>query len=70
MEQVAAAHRGRAVSWFTAMFDLGVTIANPILGAIADTAGYVTMYTVSGIALVGAAGAVWGKAAADGRRNH
>lgn len=68
MERVEAVHRGRAVSWFTAMFDLGVTIANPILGAVADTAGYVTMYTLAGTALIGAALAVSWKAAADGRR--
>jgi len=68
VEEVSAAHRGRAVSWFTAMFDLGMTIANPILGAIAEAAGYVTMYTVCGVGLVGAALAVWGKARADGRR--
>ena len=68
VEQASTAHRGRAVSWFTAMFDLGMTIANPVLGAIADVAGYVAMYTLSGVGLVGAALAVWWKAVADGRR--
>jgi MFS family permease len=52
VEEAPAAHRGRAVSWLTAMFDLGTTIANPILGAIAEWAGYTAMFTVSGVAML------------------
>lgn len=47
-EQVSPAHRGRAVSWSTAMFDLGNTLANPLLGAVAEWVGYTAMFSVSG----------------------
>jgi MFS family permease len=61
IEQVSPAHRGRAVSWLTAMFDLGNTVANPILGAIAEWAGYGVMFTVVGCGVLSAAAAVWWK---------
>ena len=47
-EQVSPAYRGRAVSWSTAMFDLGNTLANPVLGAVAEWVGYTAMFSVSG----------------------
>lgn len=59
VQQVAPTQRGRAVSWFTAMFDLGNTLANPLLGALADWAGYVVMFTVSGCGMLLAAANVW-----------
>ncbi|HVM97325.1 MAG TPA: MFS transporter, partial [Candidatus Acidoferrales bacterium] len=49
----AGAARGRAVSWFTAMFDLGAMLSNPILGALAEWQGYTVMYTVVGMFTVG-----------------
>jgi predicted MFS family arabinose efflux permease len=53
---LAGGRRGRAVSWFTAMFDVGHSLGNPALGAIAEHAGYRTMYTTVGaLALAGAA---------------
>lgn len=61
VEQVSPAHRGRAVSWFTAMFDLGNTLANPILGAVAEWAGYRTMFTASGLGILITAAIVWRK---------
>lgn len=61
VERVSAAHRGRAVSWFTAMFDLGNTVANPILGAVAKTAGYPAMFTASGLGMLITAAVVWRK---------
>ena len=61
VQQVAPTQRGRAVSWFTAMFDLGNTVANPILGAIAEGAGYAVMFTVSGCGMLLAAINFWRK---------
>jgi len=43
--------RGSAMSFFTAMFDVGTLIGGPILGAIIDTAGWGPMYLTSGVAL-------------------
>lgn len=59
VEQVSPAFRGRAVSWFTAMFDLGNTLANPALGAVAEWAGYRAMFTCSGLGVLFTAAAVW-----------
>jgi len=59
VERVGAAHRGRAVSWFTAMFDLGNTLANPLLGALAEVAGYRAMFTASGLGMLVTALVVW-----------
>jgi MFS family permease len=43
--------RGSAMSFFTALFDVGTLIGGPILGAIIDTAGWRPMYIVAGAAL-------------------
>ncbi|MFQ5666764.1 MAG: MFS transporter [Candidatus Binatia bacterium] len=59
VQLVAPSYRGRAVSWFTAMFDLGNTLANPALGAIAQWAGYRTMFTTSGLAILITAAVFW-----------
>jgi MFS family permease len=59
VQQVSPAYRGRAVSWFTAMFDLGSTLANPILGAVAEWAGYGAMFTTSGLGVLLTAIVVW-----------
>jgi MFS family permease len=59
LEQVSPASRGRAVSWLTAMFDLGNTLGNPILGAVAQFAGFRVMFTTVGCGVLAAAGAVW-----------
>lgn len=64
IEQVSPASRGRAVSWLTAMFDLGNTVANPLLGGIAEWAGYRTMFSVAGCGVLVAATAIWRKGAA------
>lgn len=57
-EQVSPAYRGRAVSWSTAMFDLGNTLANPALGAVAEWIGFAAMFTVSGCGVLIAAAMV------------
>jgi predicted MFS family arabinose efflux permease len=59
LEQVSPASRGRAVSWLTAMFDLGNTLGNPILGAIAQFAGFRVMFTALGCGVLASAAAVW-----------
>ena len=59
VDLVASTHRGRAVSWLTAMFDLGNTLANPLLGAVAQWAGYSAMFTTSGCGLLLAVAAAW-----------
>lgn len=46
---LAGGRRGRAVSWFTAMFDLGHSISNPVLGALAEHFGYRAMYSTVGL---------------------
>jgi MFS family permease len=61
LEQVPPASRGRAVSWLTAMFDLGNTLGNPILGAIAQFAGFRVMFTALGCGVLAAAAAVWAR---------
>jgi predicted MFS family arabinose efflux permease len=45
----------------TAMFDLGNTLANPVLGAIAEWAGYRVMFSVVGGGVLAAATAMWRK---------
>jgi predicted MFS family arabinose efflux permease len=68
VQQVGGAHRGRVVSWFTAMFDLGNTLANPLLGALAECAGYRTMFTASGLGILATAAVVWRKDRIDKER--
>jgi MFS family permease len=43
--------RGSAMSFFTAMLDVGTLIGGPILGLIIDTAGWEPMYVTAGVAL-------------------
>jgi MFS family permease len=43
--------RGSAMSFFTAMLDVGTLVGGPILGAIIDTAGWGPMYITAGVAL-------------------
>ena len=59
VQQVSPAYRGRAISWLTAMFDLGNTLANPILGALAEWAGYAVMFTTAGATTFITAVVVW-----------
>jgi len=54
---LAQGRRGRAVSWFTAMFDVGHTLSNPLLGAIAERFGYRAMYSSVGVLAFGAGAA-------------
>jgi len=71
LDQVSAASRGRAISWLTAMFDLGNTLGNPILGAIAESAGFRVMFTAAGFAVLTAAAAVWARGASlSGAQSH
>ena len=43
--------RGSAMSFYTALFDVGLLIGGPILGAIIDTAGWGPMYVTAGASL-------------------
>lgn len=52
VERARLSERGAALSIFTALFDAGVLIGSPLLGAVIHTAGYTTMFAVTGIALV------------------
>ena len=61
VEQVSPTHRGRAVSWLTAMFDLGNTLANPLLGAVAEWAGYAAMFSAAGAAVLVTTALLWRK---------
>jgi len=51
--------RGSAMSFFTALFDVGTLIGGPILGLIIDNAGWSPMYVASGVALGLAAVVFW-----------
>ncbi len=51
--------RGSAMSFFTALFDVGTLIGGPILGAIIDSAGWGPMYVVAGVALGMASVVFW-----------
>ncbi len=44
--------RGSAMSLFTALFDLGGLMGGPLLGAVIEFAGFATMFTVSGVAIL------------------
>jgi MFS family permease len=52
VELVPTAYRGRAVSWLTAMFDLGNTIGNPVFGAVAEWAGYGMMFGLAAFGML------------------
>lgn len=43
--------RGSAMSFYTALFDVGTLIGGPTIGAIIDTAGWGPMYVTAGAAL-------------------
>ena len=49
LTRAPAAMRGAVVSLQTAALDLGAVVGTPICGAIADAAGYPTMYVLMGI---------------------
>lgn len=49
--------RGSAMAFFTALFDIGLLIGGPILGAIIDNAGWSVMFVTSGVALLAASAA-------------
>ncbi|MEA3502402.1 MAG: MFS transporter [Actinomycetota bacterium] len=52
--------RGSAMSFFTALFDVGTLFGGPVLGAIIDSAGWGPMYVVAGTAL-GVAAAIFSR---------
>lgn len=51
IDRAPASDRGSAMSFFTAMLDVGTLIGGPILGVIIDTAGWGPMYATAGVAL-------------------
>jgi MFS family permease len=63
--RVRTADRGSAMAIYTALFDLGVLIGGPLLGAVIELRGYTTMF-VTAAALV-AVGSVAFAAADRGR---
>lgn len=44
--------RGSAMSFFTALFDFGILVGGPILGAIITVLGYPSMFAFSGLLIV------------------
>jgi MFS family permease len=52
--------RGSAMSFFTALLDIGTLIGGPLFGAIIDTAGWDPMFLVAGVGL-GAATIIFGR---------
>ena len=59
VELVPPSLRGRAVSWLTAMFDLGNTLANPMLGAVAEWVSYPAMFTSSAVGVLAGTALLW-----------
>jgi MFS family permease len=59
VDRAPDADRGAAMSFFTALFDVGTLIGGPILGAIIDTSGWGPMFTVSGVTLALATVVFW-----------
>lgn len=51
VDRAPDADRGSAMSFYTALFDVGTLIGGPILGAIIDTAGWGPMYLTAGASL-------------------
>ncbi|MFQ5418234.1 MAG: MFS transporter [Myxococcota bacterium] len=50
MSRAREADRGTAMAIYTALFDLGVLVGGPLLGAIVDLFGYTVMFlTAAGI---------------------
>lgn len=47
VERANPADRGSAVSLFTAVFDLGIVVGSPALGAVVEATDYRTMYAVA-----------------------
>lgn len=47
VERANPADRGSAISLFTAVFDLGILLGSPALGALAEATDYRTMYAVA-----------------------
>jgi MFS family permease len=70
IELASESHRGRAVTWLTAMFDLGNTLANPIFGALATWAGFTAMFTTSAAGVFTAALLTWRQHRAAGQTEH
>jgi len=66
VQEVSPGFRGRAVTWLTAMFDLGNTVANPLLGGLADRAGFGALFATSGLTLLLTAVVVWWRGDAQG----
>lgn len=58
----AADHeRGAALSMFTALFDLGILVGSPVLGAVLERTSYAMMFEVAAVVIVvgGVGWAVW-----------
>ena len=51
VDRAPDADRGSAMSFYTALFDVGTLIGGPIMGAIIDSAGWGPMYVTAGAAL-------------------
>jgi MFS family permease len=68
VDRAPDADRGSAMSFFTAILDIGTLVGGPVLGALIDTAGWSPMYVVSGVFL-GVATVIfarWDREATDG----
>ncbi len=51
--------RGSAITFFTALFDLGVLVGGPILGVIITGLGYSAMFNFSALFIVGTTALFW-----------
>lgn len=52
VERARPSERGAALSIFTALFDAGILLGSPLLGAVIHMAGYPVMFAAVGLALV------------------
>ncbi|MEM9454280.1 MAG: MFS transporter [Myxococcota bacterium] len=68
VERAAASERGVALSMFTALFDLGLLLGSPLLGALLERTDYAVMFTSAALVTVvgGIVYALWDRRATGG----
>lgn len=55
VERAAASERGAALAMFTALFDLGLLVGSPLLGAVLEQTSYPAMFSVAAALLAASA---------------
>ncbi|MEX1368501.1 MAG: MFS transporter, partial [Nannocystaceae bacterium] len=65
VSRAAASERGAALAMFTALFDLGLLVGSPLLGAVLEQSSYSAMFTTAAVLVLssGLIYAVWDRRA-------